>query len=231
MLADPPRKMPVLILAEPFSAPQVAPSFLHLLLCTHLASATSVKRACHQDPLSFMGPQGAHTAHTEQSPVSKLTACLRKHREKQEREDCPYLPNMSTTVRASQNNKVIALSFSFPWAIGKWCQIQEYQAGKGRGCQLSSANRELGTGSNAVTAAEGKAKIPQPLLVLLSSQTPHEAASSVLEKQSNICRWGSHVLVTILRYRMKPTFQYGKNRPVTSCQVLKLKRKKGWHLS
>lgn len=69
---------------------------------------------------------------------------------------------------------------------------------KGRRCQLSSANRELVTGSNAVTTAEGKAKNPQPLLVLLSSQNPHGAASSVLEEQSNICRWGSHVLVTIL---------------------------------
>lgn len=78
-------------------------------------------------------------------------------------------------------------------------------------------------GSNA---AEGKAKIPQPLLVLLSSQTLHGAASFVLEGQSNICRRVSLALVTILHQRIKPTLQYGKNRPVTSCQVLKLKKKK-----
>jgi len=45
---------------------------------------------------------------------------------------------------------------------------------------------------------KGKPKSPS-LLVLLSSQTPHGAASSVLEEQSNICRQGSHVLATVLR--------------------------------
>lgn len=95
---------------------------------------------------------------------------------------------------------------------------------KGKGCQLSSANR---AGSNT---AEGKAKILQSLLVLLSSQTIHGAASFVLEGQSNICRQVSLAYVTILQ-RIKPTFLYSKNRSVMSCQVLKLKKKKGWHLS
>lgn len=121
----------------------------HLHSCTccfaallNLASATSVKWDGHQDPLSFTCPQGAHTAHTKS--CLQLTACSGKHRKKQECGDSTYWPNTSTTEKASQNNKVIALSFSFPWAIGKWCQFQEYQARKWKGCQLSSANRELG---------------------------------------------------------------------------------------
>lgn len=131
---------------------------------------------------------------------------------------------MSTTVKASQNNKVIDL-FLFPSHKQLGSNVKSRNIRQGRGCHLSSANRELGAGSDAVTAAEEKGKIPQLVLVLLSSQTPRGVASSVLEKLSNTCGWGSCALVTILREGMKPTFQHSKNRPVTSCQVLKEKKR------
>lgn len=127
--------------------------------------------------------------------------------------------------KTSQNHKVTALSFSFPRANGKWCQFQEYQATKGKGCQLSSANRKLERELGLIQLKE-KSKSPSLFSVLLSSQTLQGAASFVLEGQSNICRRVSLALVTILQQRIKPTFQYGKNRSVVSCQVLKLKKKK-----
>lgn len=93
--------------------------------------------------------------------------------------------------------------------MSKWevMPIPGISGKEGKGVSTFKQRAGKRAGANA---DEGKVKIPQPLLVLLKSQTLHGAASFVLEEQSNICRWVSLALVTILHQRIKPTFQYVK---------------------
>lgn len=165
-----------------------------------------------------------HTLPT-QSRVLSPANCLLQETQEKARAQGLYLLTKREHHSKSKPKPQGHCSFSFPWANGKWCQFQEYQATKGKGCQLSSANRKLERELGLIQL-KGKSKSPSLFLVLLSSQTLQGAASFVLEGQSNICRWVSLALVTILHQRIKPTFQYGKNRSVMSCQVLKLKKKK-----
>lgn len=75
MLASPPRKMPVLILDEPFSAPWAAPPFLHLLLCSFAEFSQCNQRQVRWSPGSsvlHMSPGSTHCPHKVLSPANCL---------------------------------------------------------------------------------------------------------------------------------------------------------------
>lgn len=153
MLTCPPRKMPVLILAEPFSALWVAPSFLHLLLCNFAEFSQCNQCQVRWSPGScvlHMSPGSTHCPHRVLTPANCL---LQETQEKARVQGLYLLTKHTTTLKASQNNKVTAL-FPSHEQMGSDANSRNIRQGRERGVNFL-LQTELG-----LMQLKGKTKSP-----------------------------------------------------------------------
>lgn len=158
--------MPGLILAERFPAPQSS-TFIPVLAVLHAFSQGN-QHIVSQSPASS-GFYGSPES-TQGAKSCLQSDCLLREAQGKARMWglCPLTKHEYHSKSKSKQQGHCSLFFPSHKPLGS--NVKSRNIRQGRGCHLSSANRELGAGSDAVTAAEGKAKIAQLVLVLLSSQ-------------------------------------------------------------